>query len=117
MKLEHYSLSKLVEEKTEQLEKSLESLEEKVKEVGSDVKELLPGEKRKYKPLPLRDPITKEMFQLFVYNAGAKSKYQQDLRKAQLRIAYTLLYYVGLRLNELRLCRLEQIEEPNSYRF
>jgi integrase len=35
-------------------------------------------------------------------NAGNSYTYQKDLKRAQLRISYTVLYYVGLRINEIR---------------
>lgn len=35
-------------------------------------------------------------------NSGNSYTYQKDLKRAQLRIAYTVLYYVGLRINEIR---------------
>ena len=38
----------------------------------------------------------------FLANAGSPFVYQKDLRIAQLRITYKIVYHVGLRLNEIR---------------
>lgn len=39
---------------------------------------------------------------IFFTNAGSLAIRQKDLEQAQLRVAYTLLYYTGLRINEIR---------------
>lgn len=75
----------------------------------------MPEEKQKSNLLPWRDPMTREIFQLILSNAGSQKKYGKDIRKAQLRIVYTLLYSVGVRINELRLCRLKDIEEAIEF--
>lgn len=86
----------------EPIEDSLESLHKKV-----DI--LLPKNKRNKEVKPLRDPLDINLFPIFFNNAGSTSKRQSDLRQAQLRVAYTLLYHTGLRLNELRTITQEQI--------
>lgn len=52
--------------------------------------------------LPLRDPIDTNLFPLFFTNAGSEANRRKDLKQSQLRIAYTLLYHTGLRINEIR---------------
>jgi integrase len=91
-----------VSEVIEPIENSLESLHKKVDT-------LLPGRKSNREILPLRDPIDANLFPKFFTNAGSQAKRQTDLRQAQLRIAYTLLYHTGLRVNEIREITEEQI--------
>ena len=73
----------------------LESLDEKINL-------LLPQKKKERLILPLRDPVNTELFDLFRAAAGSQSKYKQDLKSAQLIMAYTILFYTGLRINEIR---------------
>ena len=49
------------------------------------------------------------LFPLFFSNAGSQVTRQKDLKQSQLRIAYTLLYYTGLRINEIREITQKQI--------
>ena len=44
-------------------------------------------------------------------NAGNSSIYKKELIGAHLRICYTLLYHIGLRVNELRNITLQEILE------
>ena len=74
----------------------LESLDKKVNL-------LLPPKKNERSIRPLRDTINTELFDVFRATAGIQSKYKQDLKCAQLTIAYTILFYTGLRVNEIRL--------------
>jgi integrase len=108
--MEKHYLGDLVDQKTQELTKSLEKVEKKVAEVSTDIKKLLPIGKQKHASRPLRDPITEETFQFLVYNADSTASYQKKIRQAQLGIAYRLLYHLGLRLNELRPCKLEDIQ-------
>jgi hypothetical protein len=91
----HHSLSKLVEIKTKEVNKRLNAGEKKVHEVGVDVKKLLPNENQKHVPQALRDPITDSIFELLVFNAASTASYQKEIRKAQLRIGYTILLFSG----------------------
>lgn len=50
-------------------------------ERGKDVKPLLPLEKQKHAPKPLRDPMTEEIFELLVFHAGSLSSYQKKIRQ------------------------------------
>lgn len=61
--------------------------------------------------LPLRDPLYFELFEVFCTAAGSKAKYKQDLKCAQFQIAYTILFYVGLRVNEIRFFKLKDIQD------
>lgn len=63
--------------------------------------------------LPLRDPLHSELFEVFRTAAGSKAKYKQDLKYAQLQIAYTytILFYGGLRFNEIRFFQLKDIQD------
>jgi integrase len=82
---------------------------ENVKEIKNDVKKLIPKDKKRHTPRPLRDPISRGIFEIFLFNAGSNSMYQKEIKTSQLKIAYTLLYHLGLRLNELRFVSLDNI--------
>ena len=84
-----------VEEAILPIQDMLESIDEKLNI-------LLPKRKKERNILPLRDPVSTELFDVFIASAGSTAKYKQDLRCAQLLIAYTILFYTGLRLNEIR---------------
>ena len=71
---------------------------------------LLPKSKKDRNTLPLRDPVNTELFQVFLNAAGSTYKYKQDLKSAQLRIAYTILFYAGLRVNEIRFFEEKDIQ-------
>lgn len=66
------------------------------------VDKLLPKNKKERETQPWRAPINSNIFLIFICNSGNSYTYQKDLKRAQLRIAYTVLYYVGLRINEIR---------------
>jgi integrase/recombinase XerD len=82
----------------------LESLDEKVNL-------LLPQKKKERCILPLRDPLNTELFDVFRAAAGSQSRYKQDLKCSQLTIAYTILFYTGLRVNEIRLFQEKDIHD------
>ena len=63
---------------------------------------LLPQKKKERCILSLRDPVYTELFDVFKAAAESQSNYKPDLKCAQLTIAYTILFYVGLRVNEIR---------------
>jgi integrase len=111
VRVENHFLGDLVENKTYELAQGLNKLEIQVNNVSTDVKQLLPKEKSKHTPKLLRDPINEETFQLILYNAGSATSYRKRTRQAQLRIAYTLLYNLGLRLNEIRDLKVEELQE------
>jgi len=72
---------------------------------------LLPKQKKNRAILPLRDPINRDLFNLYFNAAGSLAKYKQDLKCAQLKIAYTILFYTGLRLNEIRFFQEKDIQD------
>jgi integrase len=104
------TLQLLVEDQTRKLGQQIKDLSGQIDSVSDDVKSLLPKPKRKHEPQELRDPITQETFQVLMINAGSLAKNQKDIRRAQLRITYTVLYYVGLRLNELQPLELQTLQ-------
>ena len=76
--------------------------EEFFHQIEEDVKRLVaPKLKRKKDVLPLRDPLSKDLYLIFINNAGIILKHKEDLRQTQLRISSTILYYVGLRINKI----------------
>jgi integrase len=52
-------------------------------------------------PLKLRDPITKEIYNLLFLHAGAACVHHRELQVIKLKLVYTILYYTGLRVNEI----------------
>lgn len=50
------------------------------------------------------------MFKVFLTAAGSSAKYKQDLKCAQLKIAYSILFYVGLKVNEIRFFQKKDIQ-------
>lgn len=82
------------------------------------IDKLLPKSKKKREIQPLRDPVDVNLFPVFLLNAGSSYKRQKDLRTAQLRITYTILYHTGLRINEIRHLSNEDIEKAiNAAQF
>ena len=72
---------------------------------------LLPKRKKEQNVLLLRDPIDNELFKIFINAAETTYRYKQDLKCAQLRIGYTILFYVGLRVNEIRFLQARDIQD------
>lgn len=100
-----------IEELQEQINEEMESLNRKIDK-------LLPKSKKKREIQPLRDPVDVHLFPVFLLNAGSSYKRQKDLRTAQLRITYTILYHTGLRINEIRHLSNEDIEKAiNAAQF
>ena len=93
-----------VEEAILPIQDMLESMDEKLNI-------LLPKRKKERNILPLRDPVNTELFDIFIAAAGTTAKYKQDLKCAQLRIAYTILFFTGLRVNEMRFFQEEHIQD------
>ena len=98
----------------EYVKEVLESVEDTLAEINSKVDRLLPKSKKKREVQPLRDPIDRNYFPLFIQNAGSKSTYKKDLRQAQIRVAYTIFYYTGLRINEIRMLTRKDINDANK---
>jgi site-specific recombinase XerD len=60
---------------------------------------------------PLRDPVNVDLSLLFFNAAGLIAKYRRDLKSSQLQITYTILYHVGLRINEILMLTRKEIED------
>jgi len=86
----------------EYVEEAIQPIEESLEELHYKIDKLLPKNKKERETQLLRDPINANLFPIFMGNAGNSYTYQKDLKRAQLRISYTVLYYVGLRINEIR---------------
>lgn len=86
----------------EYVEDALLPIQDQLDSMGEKLNILLPKRRKERKILPLRDPVNTDLFQIFFIAAGSTSKYQNDLRCAQLQIAYTILFCVGLKVNEMR---------------
>jgi integrase/transposase InsO family protein len=95
---------KYVEEAIEPVTESLEKIDKKI-----DI--LLPKRKSLREVLPLRDPLDLNLYPQFMASAGNSFKQQHELKRAQLRVTYTILYYGGFRLNEIRFLTQEQIKK------
>ena len=61
---------------------------------------LLPKKRNERQIQPLRDPVDINLFPIFLSNAGESFSKIQDLKGAQIRTAYKILYHTGLRINE-----------------
>ena len=94
----------------EYLNHALKPIQDSLEELHKKVDTLLTKNKGDTEILPLRDPIDLNLFPIFFAKAGSKYKRQKDLKQAQLRVAQTLLYHTGLRVNEIRQITKEQIE-------
>ena len=82
-----------------------------IEELNSKMDLLLPKEKKVYAIQKLRDPIDNKLFPIFIGAAGSLVKYNKELRRSQLRICYSILFHVGLRINELREIKFKDISD------
>jgi len=99
-----------IEPLNENLDDIQEQLTEEMKLLNKKIDRLLPKIKKERKIQPLRDPIDMNLFPLFLTNVGNQAQRMKDLRRAQLRIAYTILYHCGLQINEIRNLTQQDIE-------
>ena len=99
-----------VEERIEPIQEMLEFMDEKINI-------LLPKRKKEHKVLLLRDPVYSELFDLFRGAAGSNSKYKRDLKIAQLKIAYAILFYVSLRVNDMRFFKEKDISDGSKISY
>lgn len=95
----------------EYVEESLLPIQDSLDNIEEKVNLLLPKRKKQRNILPLRDPINMDLFNVFFVAAGSSSKYKIDLKCAQLKIAYTILFHTGLRVNEIRLFTEKDIQD------
>jgi integrase len=95
----------------EYIKVTLSPIERGIIELNSKMDLLLPKEKKVYDTQKLRDPIDNKLFPIFLVAAGSLVKYNKELRRSQLRICYSILFHVGLRLNELREIKFKDISD------
>ncbi len=86
----------------ENIDEFHEEFTEEMEVLNQKLDLLLPKIKKERQVQPLRDPVDRNLFPIFVTNAGNSAQRKKDLRRAQLRITYTILYHCGLRINEIR---------------
>lgn len=98
----------------EYVSQSIEPVENSLDKLHEKVDKLLTKNRKNREVLPLRDPIDRNLFPIFFTNAGSQCKRQPDLKQAQLRVAYTILYHTGLRVNEIRSLTEEQISRASK---
>lgn len=96
------------------VEKIIEPVEESLNQLHNKVDQLLRKEKKHKEILSLRDPINRDLFPIFLASADSKAVRQKDLKQSQLGLAYTLLYFTGLRVNEIRTGTEKQILDAIS---
>ena len=107
-------IRKYVEDAIEPANESIQELQDELREemeiLNQKIDRLLPKVKKDRQTQPLRDPVDNNLFPIFKANAGSKYQRQKDLKQSQIRIAYTILYYCGIRINEIKhlLIRLSQ---------
>lgn len=86
------------------VEEAILPIQEMLETMDDKLNQLLLKRKKDRTTLPLRDPVYTELFEVFFNAAGSTSKYKQDLRCAQLKVAYTILFFVGLKALGLMKC-------------
>lgn len=93
------------------VEDALLPIQDMLEVMDDKLNKLIPKRKTNKATLPLRDPLDSDLLPIYMAGAGSQAKYKQDLRSAQLQIAYTILFYAGLRVNEIRFFQLKDIED------
>jgi len=101
-----YVIRKTVEGAIEPVNENVNELREQISEemeaLNKKIDMLLPKDKKEKQVELLRDPVDSNLLAIFLANAGSSCQRKKDLVRAQLRIAYTILYHCGLRINEIR---------------
>jgi integrase/recombinase XerD len=105
------SVSKVIEPLEKTLSDHIETTEFNNESVHQKLDILLPKKKKNREILKLRDPVTYDLFPIFLVHAGMSFKYQKDLKHSQLRICYTILFHTGTRLNEIRHLTYQDIQD------
>lgn len=80
--------------------------------LNKKIDQFLPKVKEARQTKPLRDPVDNNLSPIFMANAGKAFQRLKDLKRSQIRIAYTILYYCGLRINEIRPLTEQDIRTP-----
>ena len=108
-------IKKYVEDAIEPANESIQELQDEFREemeiLNKKIDILLPKVKKDRQTQPLRDPIDNNLFPIFMANAGSSFQRRKDLKRAQIRIVYTILYYSGVRINEIRHLTKEDIQK------
>ena len=104
------SLDEAIQPVNDNVEDFHEQFLEEMEGLNRKVDMLLPTPKKERHIQPLRDPIDTDLFPLFLLNAGNSVQRRRDLKRAQLRITYTILYHCGLRINEIRHLNQKDLE-------
>ena len=109
------SIQKYVKSAIEPTNEILQEIQDEVREemeiLNKKIDQLLPKVKKDRQTQPLRDPVSNNLFPIFMANAGNSFKRMKDLKRAQTRIAYTILYYCGIRINEIRHLTKDDIQK------
>jgi integrase len=106
------NIGKRLDENKVELLSNLNNLELSVNEIEKVLKENFEKKQSKQgKKKELRLPIPYNHFKLIYHNAGLSFVRQPVLRQSQLRVIYCLLYFLGLRLGELKCLTIEDLEE------
>ena len=112
---ELYALIKTSPEVTRKyVEEVIEPVSESLDKIDRKIDMLLPNRKPPKEVLPLRDPLDFNLYPQFMVNVGNCFNQQHQLKRAQLCITYTILYYGGFRLNEIRFLTNEQSQNAIS---
>ena len=98
----------------EYVEEAILPIQDQLDNIEQKINKLLPQKPKKRTILPLRDPVYTDLLKVFFNAAGSSYKRQKDLKIAQLQIAYTILFYVGIRVNEMRFFTQKDIENAIS---
>ena len=91
-----------------------DELREEMQNLNYKIDMLLPKERKNRETQILRDPVDNNLFPIFFTNAGTTFPRRTDLKQAQLRVTYTILYHCGLRINEIRYLNEEDIQRAIS---
>jgi integrase len=108
-------IKKYVEDAIDPTNENIQELQDELREefetLNQKIDRLLPKAKKDRQTQPLRDPVDNNLFPIFIANAGSVFKRQKDLKQSQIRIVYTILYYCGVRINEIRHLKQEDIQK------
>jgi putative transposase len=108
-------LIRYFEEKFSQVLSGQHELKEGQHELKEGQQEILDAVTKKPKKevtkLPLRDCMTHPLFSAFYLIAADTRVRRKDIAKTQVRLAYTILFYTGMRINEARHLTVEDIED------
>ena len=103
-----------IEPAIESIQELQDEFREEMDVLNQKIDMLLPKVKKDRETQPLRDPIDNNLFPIVMVNAGSLFQRRKELKRAQLRITYTILYYCGVRINEIRHLTQEDIQRALS---